>query len=54
MEEAQEDALEMAQETDATRETDAKKQTVIDVIMGAWCNPASLRAPVRYDYKRVI
>jgi len=22
--------------------------------MGAWCNPASLRAPVRYDYKRVI
>jgi len=25
LEEAQEDALEMAQETDATRETDAKK-----------------------------
>ena len=54
MEEAKEDALEVAQETDATRETDAETETVNHIIMGAWCNPASLRAPVRYDYKRVI
>jgi hypothetical protein len=53
MEETKENALEMAQETNATRETDATTETVI-IIMGAWCNPASLRAPVRYDYKRVI
>jgi hypothetical protein len=54
MEKAKENALEMAQETDATRKTDATTETVIPIIMGAWCNPASLRAPVRYDYKRVI
>jgi hypothetical protein len=54
MEKAKENALEMAQETDATRKTNAKTETVTQLIMGAWCNPASLRAPVRYDYKRVI
>ena len=54
LEEAKENALEMAQETDATRKTNAKTETVIHIVMGAWCNPASLRAPVRYDYKRVI
>jgi hypothetical protein len=54
MEKAKKNALEMAQETDATRKTDAKTETVIHIVMGAWCNPASLRAPVRYDYKRVI
>ena len=52
LEEAKKNALEMAQETDATRETNA--ETVNSITMGAWCNPASLRAPVRYDYKRVI
>jgi hypothetical protein len=54
MEKATENALEMAQEANATRKTDAKTKTVDHIIMGAWCNPASLRAPVRYDYKRVI
>jgi hypothetical protein len=54
MEETPENALEMAQETNATRKTDATTETVIISLMGAWCNPASLRAPVRYDYKRVI
>ena len=54
MEKAKKDALEMAQETNATRKTDAETETVIHISMGAWCNPASLRAPVRYDYKRVI
>jgi hypothetical protein len=54
VEETKEDALEVAQETDATRKTDAETKTVNHIIMGAWCNPASLRAPVRYDYKRVI
>jgi hypothetical protein len=54
MEETKKNALEMAQETDATRKTDATTKTVNHIIMGAWCNPASLRAPVRYDYKRVI
>ena len=54
MEKTKKDALEMAQETDATRKTDAETKKVNHIIMGAWCNPASLRAPVRYDYKRVI
>jgi hypothetical protein len=54
VEKAKEDALEMAQKTNAARKTDAEAETVNHITMGAWCNPASLRAPVRYDYKRVI
>ena len=54
VEEKAENALEVAQETDATRKTDAETKTVNHITLGAWCNPASLRAPVRYDYKRVI
>ena len=44
MEKKRQNAVEVAKETNETRE---EKQEKVIFNMGAWCNPASLWAPVR-------